>query len=202
MNKYPKWKIEYMEQSNKKQFSYEVLGYTISIKLNEDDDWISLYRSSSREKATLAFNKLKHLYYNLLGPYFKNQYIPAMVKCNNQIYKVVDINVNDSIILAKQITNNNCYGTYTSECVKINYAENIIRIYDFNDMLIHNCQVFLDGDLILNTESLDDIAKELQHVDKFSLYLLDENVIDCLFSRFSSAERCITDVGCYVNPNK
>lgn len=161
----PKWKIEYEEQYHKPD--YKVLGYSIYVKCDINYKWVKLYTTYDYNECMLALNKLKYTLYDLLiKPYILNNQLPVMVEINDQIYKVIDISINHSCIIVEQIKNNINYGKYEQDFISYDYIESFILPFKQDELLVHNNQIFLNGELLYNRNETIDLCNQIgQDVD-------------------------------------
>ena len=197
---YPKWKIEYNEQWDDVHNCYNSLGYTIFVKPKNDIDWIPLYGTSDYNKymCMVVYNRLKNqLYDPLLKPYILENKLPAMCEINDQVYKVEDIVLDQSCIMLSQIPGNINYGKYETDLIKEEYFTNFIFLYDQDEILIHNKQVFMNGKLLYNHKQLQKLCNQLQQPLDLLAYF-NKSLVDYLFYKYPNAKSYICE-GDYIH---
>lgn len=189
----PKWKIEYEEQYHKPD--YKVLGYSIYVKCEYKSEWIKLYHTMEYHTCLAALNKLKYnLYDLLLKPYILYNELPTMIEIDDQIYKVINISINNSCIMIEQIKRNINYGKYKQGTISCNYVQSFVRFYKKNELLIHNDQIFLNGELLYDRDATLGLCGNINQ-EFSSLYSDNMNIIHFLFNKYPYV------IGCYYEGN-
>lgn len=161
MKQRPLFKFEEEEYINKRDGTI-CTTYTIWVKFYPDDMYIEVYNTSSRVQAQLAYEHLKSIAdVYLYKLYSKEEDAYTMFEYADQIYKTTFVCFNQSCICGEDISGNQRYGEFSPDGVKHDYALNIIFFYPKNHCLIKSNQVFMNGELLLNSKELDEVCKKI-----------------------------------------
>ena len=145
-----------------KRGSYNTI-YTIVVKLNEDvANWYRLYDTFSKPVAELALDRLKELFdIHILKWLKSDENMPTMFEVYNQVYKTKYVFPDQSCICGDDIVGNKRYGEFSVYGVKYDYIQSTIFFYYEGDCVLKSNQLFLDGELLLNSQQLVDVCNEI-----------------------------------------
>lgn len=175
-NTKPCWRVIYEEIFKE---SYITKNYIIQV-LFDDHLWYQLYETTSLPKAQLALERLKELYYPIIYN-FLQQRNPIMFEVNGYVYRTDMILTTKSYICGSMIEGNVKYYDYEEPDHIFDYLSNFVNFYDKGDVLVVGKQVFLNGNLLLNYNELEDVCKNINQDinnldydgDKFIRYIVD-----------------------------
>lgn len=159
MKPYPlfRWEAEEIPSRNDKS-----IVYRIYVKIAEPMDWIMLYTTFSSAWCEIAVKKLKDIF-DLYVIHFiveddKDTFFP-MFEVNDQIYKTQFALPEQSCICGEQIKGNQRYAEFVNDYIKFDYIMETVFFYNKGTCLLKCNQLFLDGELLLNSKQLDDVCK-------------------------------------------
>ena len=185
-NLYPLWRMTYEEIPCHDR---KISSYIISAKFSENTFWYNLYETTVEPLAKLALSRLKEIFCDRIQKWIAGD-IPAMFEVNDQVYKTTYVFPNHSCICGDFISGNVHYGEIDEEPVKYDYITNIIFFYENGDCLVKGNQLFLDGELCLNTEQLKDVCSKIGQ----PMWGLDSNptkLISYIKEKYPNAKRYI-----------
>lgn len=137
------------------------ITYTVFVKISQDTNWYQLYSSFSENWAKIALHKLKDIFDIHICRWLIDNKEPVMFEVNDQVYKTTYVFPDHSCICGSDIVGNKRYGEFNVDGVKYDYITSTIFFYYKGDCLLKCNQLFLDGDLLLNSEQLDSVCKEI-----------------------------------------
>lgn len=164
---YPLWKLAYEEIESRG----EALGtYNVCVQLDKYTDWIELYSTFSELWAKIALKRLQDIFDIHIFKWLTSEdNNPTMIEVNDQVYKATYVFPYQSCICGKQIDGNQRYGEYIIDDIKFDYVRELIFFYYSGTVLVKSNQVFLDGELLLNSHNLnvlcEDIGQDMRLLD-------------------------------------
>lgn len=188
-NVYPLWKVvfEQIPIHNSKTASY-----SIYVKLDEQTNWLKLYETVSEPWSKIALIKLQELFDVYICKWIKDiDSVPTMFELNNQIYKTTYVIPSQSCICGEHILGNTHYGQLDEYDQKFDYIQSIIFFYNKGECLVKGNQLFLDGELLLNSEQLDEVCEA---IGQEKLYL--DSSLDKLINYISQHYPSATSYTC------
>lgn len=163
---YPLWGMTY-----KQQLVASVDGskhveeiYMVFVTLSSVIQDIVIYKTNSKLKAEMVLSRVQGTYVStcICKWLIDESSRPAMINIFGQIYRVDDIYLDSCTMVYTQITDNENYGE-NNEGISdmLNFVLDMPIWYDPKTMLIHNDQIFIDGDLLYSKRELHNLCDKL-----------------------------------------
>lgn len=151
--------------------------YNLYVHSSQSEEDILLYESFSENYIKIALNKVKDYWDVYLKFWLNNERLPVMIECNDQVYKVEYMCLRQCCIVGSQIPRNRLYGEFKPEPEKIDFIRDIVFTYPYGTALVKSNQLFLNGELLCNSEELkilcDDLGQEFNKLDLYPERLMN-----------------------------
>lgn len=195
----PIWSINYEEgKSDGKWYSF----WTVNYYFADDNAWKTVYCTQSYEWAKIALDKYKDCLDSCcLIPTLKNL-SPVMFERADQMYRITNINLEHGVVFGEQIRGNKFYGDTNPQFSEngFDYIKEDILFHQFGDAVVKNNQLFLNGNLVLNTESFEQICQNVnQRLEHIGTH--PTNLIKYIVSTYDNVRRYICGDFSYNNIN-
>lgn len=135
--------------------------YEVAVKIHPDAKWYQLYTTFSEDWAKLALKRLRDIFDVHINRWIMTGEEPVMFEVNDQIYKTKYVFPDHSCICGDEIAGNQRYGMFYVDGVKYDYVQSIIFFYYKDECLLKCNQLFLNGELIMNSKKLDEVCEEV-----------------------------------------
>lgn len=182
MKPYPLWKVEY-EQVPNGQSKNDI--YRILVKIAKNANWFELYKTYSSVWAEIALKKLQSIFdIHIIKFLVDEDNLPPMFEIHDQIYKTKYVFPEQSCIVGETIKGNHRYGEFSVDALKFDYVIDTVFFYDKGTALVKCNQLFIDGQLICNSNQLKTLCDEIgQDFNKLDLY--PEKIIKYIQNNYS-----------------
>lgn len=190
MKPYPLFKVEYEEVVCKNDNKSVV--YKIYVKIAEPMNWVILYTTHTLGWAQVALDRLKEIFDTWIVKFIIEDELPPMFEINDEIYKTQYIFPQQSCICGEQIAGNHRYAEYAVDYLKFDYVRSIVFFYDKGTCLVKCNQLFIDGNLILNSQQLDEVCKEI-HQDKSLLNSSPDKLLKYIANNYTNVDIYVCD---------
>lgn len=182
MKPYPLWRVEYEQVPNgeSKNDIYRVL-----VKIAKNTNWFELYKTYSSVWAEVALKKLQAIFDTYIIKFLVDEdNLPPMFEIHDQIYKTKYVFPEQSCIVGETIKGNHQYGEFSVDALKFDYVIDTVFFYDKGTALVKCNQLFIDGQLICNSNQLKTLCDEIgQDFNKLDLY--PEKIIKYIQNNYS-----------------
>lgn len=164
---YPLWKVEY-EQLPKGNGKTEV--FRVLVKIAPTIDYICLYTTYSSAWAEIALKKLQEIFDTQIIHLMVDEedYYP-MFEVHDQIFKTKYVFPEQSAVCGEMIPGNQRYGEFSVDAEKFDYIIDLVFFYKKGTCLIKSNQLFIDGDLIYDSNQLkavcDSVGQDMYYLD-------------------------------------
>lgn len=185
MKPYPLFKVEYEEVPSRNNSKSSV--YRIYVKIAEHMNWVLLYVTHTLGWAQVSLNRLKEIFDTRIVKFIIEDELPPMFEINGEIYKTQYIFPEQSCICGEQIAGNQRYAEFSIDYRKFDYVRSLIFFYDKGDCLLKSNQLFLNGELILDSKQLDVVCKEIGQ-DKSLLDSSPDKLLKYIANNFEEAK--------------
>ena len=136
-------------------------SWNVYLKINDKHDYL-LYSTPSENWAKIALSRLRELYDMYILNFIMEKDLPTMFEINNQIYKLEYVLPGQSCVIGSNIPGNQRYGEFSIEPEKFDYIHDFIFFYNKGQCVVKSNQVFLDGELLYNSNELYKLCGTIQ----------------------------------------
>lgn len=187
---YPLFKVEYEEIVGRDNSKSSV--YRIYAKISEPMNWFLLYTTHTLGWAQVSLNRLKELFDIWIIKFITEDDLPTMFEVNGEIYKTQYVFPDQSCICGEQIAGNHRYAEFAIDYLKFDYVRELIFFYSKGTCLVKCNQLFLDGELLLNSKQLDSVCKEIGQ-DKSLLDSSPDKLLTYIINKYENVKTYICE---------
>ena len=196
MNK-PLFKLVYEEYIDRHN---EITG-SWSVYVNYMNEDILLYNTFSENWAKIALKRLKDNWDSYISCFINDEDVPVMFERDDAIYKLDYVFPEQSCVVGSQIKGNKHYAIYCPEGQKFDYIHDTVFFYKKGECLIKNNQLFLNGELLLNSQELKNVCDNIGQ-DFNSLDYNADKLIQYIIKTYPQANAYICNGYCSYNIGK
>ena len=189
---YPLWKVEYEE------FQYKLIDkrsiFRIYVKPTQESNYINLYNTNSLPWAQIALRKLQDIFDTQIIHILEEgeEYYP-MFEINSQVYKTLYTFPEQSCVCGTNIPGNLRYGEFSVDAEKFDYVRDFVFFYERGTCLVKGNQLFIDGDLIYNSQQLKDLCDSINQ-DFRDLDTMPDKLINYIINKYPDVHNYTCDM--------